>query len=107
MSAVELGDNRRAIGLTGRLISRKDEAAAEYVLGRALFREKMVSEAKDALAKSEKMDPPSAYRCWSALQIALILADKPMVLRECNHLTNSPQYGPQVKKILDEVNKRG
>jgi hypothetical protein len=107
MSALELNDNRRAIGLAARLISQKDEAAAEYVMGRALFKEKMLSSAEEALLKSEQMDPPSAYRCWTALQIALILANKPAIMRECQHLAQHPEYGPKVQTILDEVKKRG
>jgi hypothetical protein len=107
MSALELGDTRRAVGLSARLINDKDEPAAEYVLGRALYRERMVSAARDALLKSEAMTPPSAFRCWTALQIALILGDKAVVMRECKHLEHSPQYQEQVAKILEEVQKRG
>jgi hypothetical protein len=107
MSALELGDTRRAVGLAARLVNNQDEPAAEYVLGRSLYREHMVSSANEALLKSERMSPPSAYRCWSALQIGLILGDKDTVFRECKHLENSPQYGEASKKILEEVRKRG
>jgi hypothetical protein len=107
MSALELGDTRRAVGLAARLINQKDEAAAEYVLGRALYRERMYASSKEALLKSEEMSPQSAFRCWTALQIALILADKPVVMRECGHLKNDPTYHDQVAHILQEVNKRG
>ncbi len=107
MSALELGDSRRAVGLAARLINNRDEPAAEYVLGRALYREKMISVANDALLKSEQMTPQSAYRCWSALQMGLILGDKQTVLRECKHLENDPQYAESVKKILEEVRRRG
>lgn len=107
MSALELGDTRRAVGLAARLINNKDEPAAEYVLGRALYRERMVSASKEALLKSEQMSPQSAYRCWSALQIGLILADKEVIMRECQHLANNPEYGERVQKILKEVKKRG
>ena len=101
------GDTRRAVGLAARLINNKDEPAAEYVLGRALYRERMVSAAKEALLKSEAMTPMSSFRCWSALQIGLILGDKAVVLRECKHLAKDPQYGELSQKILEEVNKRG
>jgi len=107
MSALELGDTRRAVGLTARLINSKDEPAAQYVLGRALYRERMLSAAKDALVKSEEMKPPSSYRCWTALQIGLILGDKAVVMRECKHLANDPKYGEDTRKIQEEVNKRG
>jgi hypothetical protein len=107
MSALELGDTRRAVGLAARLITKKDEPAAEYVLGRALYRERMVSASEEALLKSEQMSPPSAYRCWTALQIALILGNKPVIFRECDHLAKSPKYGEQVAKILGEVKRRG
>jgi hypothetical protein len=107
MSALELGDTRRAVGLAARLINNRDEPAAEYVLGRALYRERMTSAANDALLKSESMTPKSAYRCWSALQIALILGEKAVALRECQHLIDDPKYGAQAAKIRDEVLKRG
>jgi hypothetical protein len=107
MSALELGDRRRAVGLAARLVNDKDEPAAEYVLGRALYQERMLSASKEALVKSESMQPMSAYRCWSALQIALIVGDKDIVLRECKHLEKDPQYGEQVAKIRGEVQKRG
>jgi hypothetical protein len=107
MSALELGDSRRAVGLAARLVNNRDEPAAEYVLGRALYREHMISSANEALLKSEKMSPMSAYRCWSALQIGLILGDKETVLRECKHLANDPKYAEAVQKILSEVQRRG
>jgi hypothetical protein len=107
MSALELGDTRRAVGLAARLVNDKDEPAAEYVLGRALYRERMFSAAKEALLKSEQMTPQTAYRCWTALQIALILGDKAAALRECGHLANHAEYSAQVKKIREEVIKRG
>jgi hypothetical protein len=106
MSALELGENRRAISLSARLISDHDEPAAEYILGRALYREIMMSASKEALLKSEQMQPMSPYRCWSALQIGLILGDKPVVLRECKHLENNPEYSDAVKKIREEVERR-
>jgi hypothetical protein len=107
MSALELGDTRRAVGLAARLINNQDEPAAEYVLGRALYRERMMSASKEALLKSEEMKPQSAYRCWTALQIGLILGDKDVVLRECGHLAHHPEYAEQTRKILEEVRKRG
>jgi hypothetical protein len=107
MSALELGDTRKAVGLAARLINMKDEPAAEYVLGRALYRQNMLEDADEALLKAERMTPPSAFRCWSALQIGLILGDKETVLRECKHLENNPEYGERVKAIRDEVMKLG
>jgi hypothetical protein len=107
MSALELGDTRRAIGIAAAIINTQDEPAAQYVLGRALFRERMSSAAKEALFKSEQMSPMSAYRCWTALQIALVFGDKPAILRECDHLAKDAQYGDDVRRILEEVNKRG
>src|SRR5258708_20321259 len=76
MSALELGDNQRAVGLAARIVSASDDPAAEYILGRALYRIVMLSAAKDAILKSESMQPMSAFRCWTALQIGLILGDK-------------------------------
>jgi hypothetical protein len=107
MSALELGETRRAVGLAARLINDNDEPAAEYVRGRALYRERMIGAAQEAILKSERMSPPSAYRCWSALQMGLILGDKSVVLRECKHLENDPQYGERAAKILEEVKRRG
>jgi hypothetical protein len=107
MSALELGDTRRAVSLAARLINAQDEPAAEYVLGRALYRQNMLADANEALLKAERMGTPSPYRCWTALQIGLILGDKDTVLRECKHLENSPDYGEKAKAILEEVMKRG
>jgi hypothetical protein len=107
MSALELSDTRRAIGLVARLINTNDEPAAEYILGRALYREHLVPASKDALLKSESMTPMSGYRCWTALQVALILGDKPVILRECKHLQGHAEYSESVAKILQEVEKRG
>jgi hypothetical protein len=107
MSALELGDSRRAVGLAARVVNNQDEPAAEYVLGRALYREHMISSANEALLKSERMNPMSSYRCWSALQMGLILGDKDTILRECKHLQNDPQYAAAVQKILTEVQRRG
>ncbi len=107
MSALELGDNRRAVGLSARLVNDKDEPAAEYVLGRALLQEKMISAANEAMLKSERMSPMSAFRCWTALQMGLFLGDKEVIMRECKHLENDAAYAESVRNIREEVNKRG
>lgn len=107
ISALELGDTRRAVMLSAKVRDDRDEPAAEYILGRALYREVMMSQSKEALLKSEAMEPKSAYRCWSALQIGLILGDKEVVLRECNHLKDNTEYGDAVERIRKEVERRG
>ena len=107
MSAAQNGDTRRAVSLAANLINDKDEPAAEYVLGMALYKAKMAESARDALFKSEEMSPRSAYRCWTALQIALIMGDKAVAVRECDHLANNPQYHEQAQTILDELKRRG
>jgi hypothetical protein len=107
MSALELGDAKRAVGLCAKLINDKDEPAAEYILGRALYRQNMFWDANDAILKSEQMSPQSAFRCWTALQMGLLLGEKDVVLRELKHLANSPDYSERVKKIEAEVLKRG
>jgi hypothetical protein len=107
MSALELGETHRAVSLTARYSDQNDDPAAEYIKGRALYRDIMLSASKEALLKSEAMQPMSAYRCWTALQIGLILGDKEVVLRECKHLKNNKEYGEAVEKIRQEVERRG
>ena len=107
ISALELGETRRAVSLAAKFSDQNDEPAAEYIKGRALYREVMLSASKEALLKSEAMKPMSGYRCWTALQIGLILGDKEVVLRECNHLKNDREYSAAVEKIRREVERRG
>lgn len=107
MSALELGDYDRGLGLAARLVNQQDEPAAEYVLGRALYLKHMVGAANEAILKSERMQPMSGYRCWSALQMGLILGEKDVIERECKHLAGHKEYADAVAQIREEVRKRG
>jgi hypothetical protein len=76
------------------------KAMAEYRLGNGAAAGKL-------MARSERTQPMSAYRCWGALQMALATGNRAGIDRECKHLEGHPGYSAQVRRIEEVVRKRG
>jgi hypothetical protein len=68
-----------------------------------LYQEQSTSEGYQAMLRSEGMAPRKPFRCWAAMQCALIVGDMAVVTREAGHLANDPQYGARAKVLLDRA----
>jgi hypothetical protein len=45
------------------------------------------------------MQPVTEYRCWGALQFALMLGDRVTIDRELRHVGSDPKYSERCGKI--------
>lgn len=57
-------------------------------------------------AMSEGMDPMTHFRCWYALQMALLAGDESRVSLECRHLDADPLFSAKTRRILRAVQRR-
>ena len=65
----------------------------------------MVS-AEHAMYASERAQPMTHYRCWTALQLALLTGNRARIDMECRHLDSDPAYSDRTRKIRSTVEKR-
>jgi hypothetical protein len=93
------GDYKTAAQFADVIYRTVDDPAAAYLLGMAQYKEGKLPEALESMRASERMQPTTEYRCWAALQLALMLGDRQTIERELNHLKNGPQYSDRCQKI--------
>jgi hypothetical protein len=56
--------------------------------------------------QSESMAPMTHFRCWYALQMALLDGDESRVRHECGHLDGDPRFSNRTRAILAAVRRR-
>jgi hypothetical protein len=76
-----------------------------YAVG--LYQQQAISEAYQAMLKSEAMKPRHPFRCWVMIQCALAVGDIKTVERETDHLKNDPEYGRPSKALLERARALG
>jgi hypothetical protein len=93
------GDYKTAGQYADVIYRAVDDPAAAYLLAMAQYKQGELPEALESMRASEAMRPATEYRCWGALQLALMLGDKDTIQRELNHLKNDRNYGDRCDKI--------
>ncbi len=83
------------------------DPSALYMKAMAEYREGNLKAAGGLMAESERTQPMSAFRCWSALQMALATGNRERIDRECKHIGNDPEYAERVRQIREAVLRRG
>jgi hypothetical protein len=83
------------------------DPSALYVKAMAEYRKGNPDAAGSLMAESERTKPMSAFRCWSALQMALATGNRERIDRECKHIGNHPAYAERVRQIRVAVQRRG
>jgi hypothetical protein len=59
------------------------------------------------MLKSEAMTPRNSFRCWAALQCAIMVGDKKVVDQEVSHLSSDPEYAARAKDLAARMKARG
>jgi len=82
------------------------DPSALFMVGMARYRQGDLAQAHKLMQQSERTRPLTDYRCWTALQFALLTGDRAGIDRECQHVDGDPRYQARARKILETVRKR-
>ncbi len=93
------GDYKTAGEYADVIYRAVDDPAAAYLLGMAQYKQGKVAEALESMRASEKMQPQTEYRCWGALQLALMTGDRATIDRELRHVGSDPKYSERCRMI--------
>jgi hypothetical protein len=97
------GDYKTAAQYADVIYRAVDDPAGAYLLSMAQYKQGKLPEAFESMRASERMQPASDYRCWGALQFALMLGDRQTIDRELKHLKSDSRYGDRCDKIRDAL----
>jgi len=87
-------------------VKTPEDPGLHLIYGGALLKLGLMTDAYREFSKSEALPPRDSFRCWVMLQFALLVGDNNVIDREAEHLADDPEYGPQIKKLMEEVRKR-
>jgi hypothetical protein len=108
LNAYDAGDYRMAEAKARTILDASPaDPSALFVAAMAEYRQGNASEAEKLMDQSERSQPMSEYRCWSALQLALATGSRPRIDRECKHLDRSAGYAPGIRHIQQALKQRG
>jgi hypothetical protein len=97
------GDYKKAEKYADVIYRAVDDPAAAYLLAMAQYKQGKLPQAFESMRVSEAMRPGTEYRCWAALQFALMLGDKATIERELNHVGNDPAYRDRCSQIRRQL----
>jgi anti-sigma factor RsiW len=89
------------------LATYPDDPSALLVKALAESRQGNTAAADALIGKSEGIQPMSAFRCWTALQLGLAAGNRSRIDRECQHLEGHPEYAARVREIRQALRNRG
>ena len=89
------------------LAAYPDDPSALLVKALAESRQGNTAAADALVGKSEGIQPMSAFRCWTALQLGLAAGNRSRIDRECKHLEGHPEYAARVREIRQTLRNRG
>jgi hypothetical protein len=93
------GDYKTAGEYADVIYRAVDDPAAAYLLAMAQYKQGKVQDALESMRASEKMQPATEYRCWGALQLALMTGDRATIDQELRHVGSDPRYSDRCAKI--------
>lgn len=83
------------------------DPSALYMKAMVHYRQGDLNQAAALMDASERTQPMSAFRCWSALQMGLATGNRARIDRECRHLAGHPQFADKVRQIQETLRQRG
>lgn len=93
------GDYKTAGEFADVIVRAVDDPSAGYLMAMSLYKQGKVKEALESMRTAEATEPLSSYRCWGALQFALMVGDKETIRRELKHVDNDPKYQDRCRQI--------
>ncbi|MBI1789045.1 MAG: hypothetical protein HYR60_16055, partial [Acidobacteria bacterium] len=82
------------------------DPSALFVMALAEHKRGNLGAAFQLMSQSERIEPKTEYRCWTALQFALMSGDRILIDRECRHMDGHERYQERARQILEQVRKR-
>jgi len=108
LNAYDAGDYRMAAAKALAILQTSPgDPSALFIASMSEYQQGNPEEAEKLMDESERSQPMSGFRCWSALQLGLATGSRVRIDRECQHLENSPDYAEQVRLIREAVRRRG
>ena len=105
-TAYDSGDFRGAEAKAREILATDpSEPSGLLMAGLAAYRRGDLNEGFRLVTAAERVKK-SEYRCWTALQFALMTGERVGVDRECRHLDGHVRYRERVRQILQEVKRR-
>jgi hypothetical protein len=97
------GDYKTAQQYADVIYRAVDDPAAAYLLAMAQYKQGKLKDALESMRASERTPPGSEYRCWGALQLALMLGDRATIDRELKHVQRDPVYHDRCQQIKEAL----
>jgi putative zinc finger protein len=105
-TSYDAGDFRGAESKARQILSTApSEPSGLLMAGLAAYRRGDLAEAARLVTAAEQVKK-SEYRCWTALQFALLTGERVGVDRECRHLDGHIKYRDRAREILRTVKQR-
>jgi len=106
VDAYERNDYRTAADKAQQILRVNGRnSSALFVMGMSEYRMGRLPEAARLITESESIRPKTDYRCWTALQFALLTGDVVRIRKECQHVDGDPRYQARARRILAEVQR--
>lgn len=97
------GDYKTAEQFADIIVRAVDDPSAGYLMAMAQYKQGKTREALESMRTSEATQPLTAYRCWGALQFALMLGDKETIRREMAHVHQHPDYQDRCRLLESRI----
>jgi hypothetical protein len=108
VNAYEAGDYADAEAKVQSILKAfPSDPSALYMKAMVEYRQGDLDQAAALMDASERAQPMSAFRCWSALQMGLATGNRARIDRECRHLAGHAQYADKVRQIQGTLRQRG
>ncbi|MEO7652665.1 MAG: zf-HC2 domain-containing protein [Bryobacteraceae bacterium] len=88
------------------LVASPDDASALFIVALARLQEGDMISSENAMYASERAPPITHYRCWAALQLALLTGNRARIEMECRHLDGDPAYADRTSKIRSALERQ-
>jgi hypothetical protein len=99
LDAYDKGDYKKAEEYADIIYRAVEDPAAAYLRGMAQYKQNKIKEAYISMWTAERIQPITEYRCWNALQLALMVGDRADIERELRHVGSDPKYADRCAKI--------
>jgi tetratricopeptide (TPR) repeat protein len=103
LAVYEKGDYKQAEQFADIMVRAVDDPSAGYLLAMAQYKQGKTKEAFESMRAAEATLPRSAFRCWGALQFALMLGDKETIRQELNHAGGHAEYHDRCDLIRQQL----
>jgi hypothetical protein len=103
LAVYEKGDYKQAEQFADIIVRAVDDPSAGYLLAMAQYKQGKTKAAFESMRAAESTLPRSAFRCWGALQFALMLGDTETIKQELSHAGGHPEYHDRCDQLRQQL----